>query len=69
MAEIRNILTPRQFSEKFPAFPIGSVRNLIYHEDDNGLKAAGVVKRIGKKIVLDADRFFLWVDSLNTKGA
>ena len=68
MSEVRSILTPRLFSEKYPAFPIGSVRNLIYHEDENGLKAAGAIKRIGKKIIIDEGAFFLWLDEQNKSG-
>ena len=61
-----NFKTPRQFVEDFPAFSMGSIRNLIFFENENGLKAAGVVKRIKKKIILDVDAFWRWVDMQNT---
>jgi len=60
-----NLKTPRQFVEDFPAFSMGSIRNLIFFEDMNGLKAAGAIKRIGKKILIDIDAFFRWVDAQN----
>jgi len=56
-------LTVRQFSQKHQAFPEGGIRWNIYHSDTNGMDKFDVIKRIGRKILLDENNFFLWVDS------
>lgn len=67
----RTLLTVRQFSDKHPAFPQGSLRNLIFLAESrkstkgavegNGLGVALV--RIGRKLLIDEARFFEWVDA------
>lgn len=59
--DIPTLLTVRQFSEKHPAFPVGGLRFRIFHEDENGMKAAKVVVRDGRKILLDEEKFFDWL--------
>lgn len=66
----RILLTVRQFSDKYPAFPQGSLRNLIFLAESrktskgtiqgNGLKIALV--RIGRKLLIDETKFFQWID-------
>lgn len=61
--------TIRQFSEKYPAFSQGSLRNLIHLSSEryssngkipgNGLNIALV--RIGRKLLIDEVRFFQWI--------
>ena len=65
-------LTVRQFSERHPAFTEPSVRNLIFKADPresslgripgNGLIEAGVIVRIGRKVLIHEPRFFAWVE-------
>jgi hypothetical protein len=72
----RALLTIRQFSEKYPAFPQGSLRNLIFLAESrktskgiiagNGLKIALV--RIGRKVLIDETRFFEWIDQQQRGG-
>jgi len=67
--------TIRQFSEKYPAFSQGSLRNLIHLSTErysskgkipsNGLAIALV--RIGRKILIDESRFFEWIELQNQK--
>ena len=69
----RTLSTVRQFSEKNPAFSQGSIRNLIHLSTerysskgkipDNGLDKALV--RIGRKILIDDQKFFQWIDAQN----
>lgn len=59
----RNLLTVRQFSQKHPAFPTGSLRHLIFHADKNGFNAC--IRRINSKILLDEQEVFRWVDAQN----
>jgi hypothetical protein len=63
--------TIRQFSEKYPAFSQGSLRNLIHLSAErysskgkipsNGLAIALV--RIGRKLLIDEVRFFQWIEA------
>ena len=68
--------TIRQFSEKYPAFSQGSLRNLIHLSTErysskgkipgNGLDMA--LLRIGRKRLIDDVRFFEWVELQNQKA-
>jgi hypothetical protein len=63
-----NLLSVKLFTEQYPAFPNGSLRAYIWNEEQNGLKEAKAIIRIGKKkILIDVDKFFKWVqDQQNT---
>ena len=61
----RTLLTVRQFHEKHPAFPVGGLRWQIFHAATNGMEKAGVVLRAGRKVLLDEDRYFEWLDQKN----
>ena len=63
-----NLKTIRQFVADYPAFTLGGLRSYIFFEENNGLKESGAIKRIGRKILIDADAFFKWVDTQNAKG-
>ena len=66
----RTFLSVRQFADKHPAFPQGSLRNLIFLSESretskgtiegNGLAMALV--RIGRKLLIDEARFFQWIE-------
>lgn len=66
----RTLSTVRQFSEKYPAFTQGSIRNLVHLSSQrytskgkipgNGLDMALV--RIGRKLLIDEARFFEWIE-------
>lgn len=59
----RNILTVAQFSERNPAFSQPSLRWLVFKSRENGLDKTGAVLRNGRRVLLDVDRFFIWLDS------
>ncbi len=75
VSQIRALSTVRQFSEKYPAFSQGSLRNLIYLSTErysskgkisgNGLDIALV--RIGRKLLIDESKFFKWIELQNQK--
>jgi len=62
--------TIRQFSERYPAFSQGSLRNLIHLSSErysskgkipaNGLNIALI--RIGRKLLINEVRFFQWIE-------
>ena len=67
----RTLLSVRQFADKHPAFPQGSLRNLIFLAETrktsrgtingNGLDVA--LMRIGRKLLIDEAKFFEWIDA------
>ena len=65
--------TVNQFIKKYPAFTNGGMRHLLFHSNSNGLDASGAIKRIGRKILIDVEKFFQWIEAQNgdsgSKGA
>ncbi len=69
----RILSTVRQFSERNPAFSQGSLRNLIHLSTErysskgkipgNGLDVA--LLRIGRKVLIEDQKFFEWIDVQN----
>lgn len=58
---VPTLLTVKQFNEKHPAFPVGGLRHHIFHERRNGMRAAGVIVRNGRRVLLDEGKFFDWL--------
>ena len=58
-------LTVQQFTTKHPAFNVGGTRSLIFNEATNGLTESGAIIRIGRKVLIDENLFFAWVQSHN----
>ena len=46
--------------------PVGGLRHLVFHAEKNGFKK--VIKRIGRKILIDEQAFFHWVNAQNEEG-
>jgi hypothetical protein len=56
-------LTVNQFTTNHPAFTLGGLRAWIFNETTNGLKESGAIVRIGRKVLIDENKFFAWVQS------
>ena len=56
-----NLSTVTQFAEQHHAFTVGGLRWEIFNADKNGLKESGAIIRRGRKILIDADRYFAWI--------
>jgi len=56
-------LTVQQFIAKQPAFNTGGIRSLIFNEHQNGLAKSGAIVRIGRKVLIDENKFFAWIES------
>ncbi|HNZ39819.1 MAG TPA: hypothetical protein PK251_13820 [Candidatus Latescibacteria bacterium] len=41
--------------------PLGGLRHLVFHEWENGF--CSVVKRVGRRVLIDEQAFFAWVDA------
>jgi hypothetical protein len=65
MTTQRHISTVRQFCDRHPAFPEGGLRWQIFHAESNGLQASGAVLRNGRRVLIDEDRYFRWLDARN----
>ena len=54
------VFTVKQFSARNPAFSEGSLRWLLFNSRGNKLDAA--VVRVGRRVLIDEDRFFAWIE-------
>jgi hypothetical protein len=61
---MKQYLTVRQLAEKYPAFPQGGVRHLIFNCETNGFHK--VISRVGRKILISEQDFIDWIE--NQKG-
>lgn len=71
-------LSVRQFSIRNPAFTELSLRNLIFKANKrqsskgviagNGLLEAGAILRLGRKVLINEERFFNWIESHSIKN-
>lgn len=61
MNQTPNLQTIPQFSKSNPAFPVGGLRWQIFNADKNGLKEAGAIVRVGRKVLIDVDKYFDWI--------
>lgn len=52
-----------QFSEKHPAFTVGSLRALIFNASTNGLTQSLAIVRVGRKVLINEDKFFGWLET------
>ena len=43
--------------------PLGGLRHLIFHAESNGFDR--VIKRVGRRVLIDEAKFFEWVDAQN----
>ena len=67
----RNLFTVKQMSALYPAWTQAALRNLILNAQDrhssrglvagNGLQAAAVIVRVGRRVLLDPQAFFRWI--------
>lgn len=61
----RNILTVRQFAESCPALTEAGIRWQIFNAKTNGLDESGAILRMGSRVLIDADRWYAWLDRKN----
>jgi len=61
----RKLKTIKQFSKDNSAFSEASIRWQIFNEKSNGLKDVGAIVRMGRRVLVDEDRWFLWLDQKN----
>lgn len=62
-------MTVKQFCENYPAFKTGGIRGLIFNEHENGLAKSGAIVRMGRKVLINSQKFFEWLESGQNKQA
>jgi len=67
MTDAKIYLTVKQTAERYPAFTEGAIRFLIFNRERNGF--APVVRKLGKKIILDEAAFVEWIERGADQGA
>ena len=61
------LYTFKQFVLEQKLFSDASLRNMIFKRHENGLEESGAIKRFGRKILIDKDKFYKWINSLPSK--
>lgn len=62
----KKLFTVKEFVQAGYYTNEGGIRALIFHADKNGFNK--VIRRINRKILLDVDAFYQWIDDLNKIG-
>jgi hypothetical protein len=61
------LLTVSQFCEKHSFVSQGGLRFQIFNASDNGLASIRAIVRMGRKVLIDEERYFQWVESLRRR--
>ena len=61
--DLENLRTLRQFVAEYPAFTIGGLRNCLFYREQNGLLDSGAVIQVGRKLLIDTERFGNWLST------
>lgn len=57
-------LIPLTQWNEFHVWPtIPNLRYYVQNQDTNGMREQGVVKRVGKRVLIDEPAFFRWVEA------
>ena len=60
--------TVAKFADKYPEFTTeSSLRWNIFNADNNGMNDFGVIERIGRRVLINEDNFFTWLEAINSK--
>lgn len=60
---IRKLIPCTEWCKHHSWPPIGGLRHLIFHSKTNGFEK--VVKRVGRRVLIDEQKFFEYVDERN----
>ena len=58
--EQQTLFTINQFTAVEKAFSSGSIRSMIYA--DHGLTACGAIIRIGRRVLINREKFMKWAE-------
>jgi hypothetical protein len=65
---IPTLLTVTQFVEKYQFLSNAALRNHIFYSDQNGMDDFNVITKIGKRIYIEENNFFNWVEFKNKES-
>lgn len=63
----KSYMTVKQVPERYPAFTEASIRWLIFHQAQNGFDT--VIRKVGKRILIDEEAFIEWIEKGARKAA
>ncbi len=56
----RTLIPVNRWNEHHAWPPLGGLRHLIFHANKNGFDS--VVRRVGRRVLIDEDAFYEWID-------
>lgn len=62
---VNQYFTVSQWANEHKWPPVGGLRHLIFNAEANGFNK--VIKRVGRRVLIDEKAFFDWVDSQGAK--
>lgn len=62
----KQYLTIKQLSQKYPAFPEGGLRYLVFNAEKNHLASA--ITRVGRKVLIEESAFLDWINHQNGRA-
>ncbi|MBS0236397.1 MAG: hypothetical protein JSS50_03545 [Proteobacteria bacterium] len=65
---MKHLLTVKQLVQKHPCFTLGGMRYYIFYAKTNGLEASGAILRLGRKLLIDEEKFIGWIESQNVNS-
>jgi len=66
MNNLENYYTVKIFTQKFPFMTQSGLRYMIFHANKNGFD--GVIRRIGSKVLINAQAFEQWLEENNGRN-
>ena len=61
------LLTVIQFSTKHSFVTPGGLRFQIFNAKENGLEKTGAIVRIGRRVLVNEEKYFAWIESQQDK--
>ncbi|MCV6599597.1 MAG: DNA-binding protein [Alphaproteobacteria bacterium] len=58
------LMTIKDFSKKHTFISESALRNKVFYAEENGMQKMGVIKKLGKRVYIEENCFFQWLDSL-----
>jgi len=63
-----HLITVSDWSKHHSWPTVRGMRNYLAKREQNGMMQAGVVRRVGRRILIDEAAFFRWVEAQGTQG-
>jgi hypothetical protein len=63
---LRRLIPANEWDKHHEWPPLGGLRHLIFHAKANGFEA--VIRRSGRRVLIDEQAFFQWIDAKSKAG-